>query len=64
MQEKLIMLKAKFERQPVNIQREILAMPLSSKKVKTYLYKGVVPEKKIKKRCGSIVLLGVIGVAF
>ena len=43
-EEKLIMLKAKFERQPVNIQREILAMPLSFKKVKTYLYKGVVPE--------------------
>ena len=44
-EEKLNIWRARFERQPVNIQREILALPLSSSKVKKYLYKGPVPEK-------------------
>ena len=44
-EEKRTMLKATFERQLVNIQRELFAMSLSSNKVKKYLYKGSVPEE-------------------
>ena len=44
-EEKLNIWRAKFERQPVNIQNQILGMTLSSNKVKKYLYKGSMPEK-------------------
>ena len=44
-EEKLIILKARFERQPVNIQREILAMPLSSSKVKHICIRGRCQKK-------------------
>jgi hypothetical protein len=63
-EETRIRLKEKFERQPVNIQYEILSKTLSLSKVKKYLYKGSLPEK-VKEEVGDYIKFrGCVGVDF